>query len=40
MTEEKKTVKLSSAQTIEELQKVKTAAEIREMPAPKKDKKK
>ena len=38
MTEEKKSVKLPSAPTIEKLEEVKFPAEIRTMPAPKKDK--
>lgn len=40
MADEKKSVKLPSAPTIEELTKVKVATEIRAMPTPKKDKKK
>lgn len=38
MADEKKSVKLPSAPTVEELNKVKFAAEIRRTPTPKKDK--
>lgn len=40
MADEKKSVKLPSAPTIEKLKEVKSAAEMREMPAPKKGKEK
>lgn len=38
MADEKKSVKLSSAPTIEKLKEVKSATEVRAAPAPKKDK--